>query len=178
MSDDAELLSGATILRRLREVAELIDDDAQHTIVLVGGSLLAVRGLRDSTRDADSVESLSPVVLTAARAVAARHDMASTWLNDRAAMFRPAGLHADECTPVLETSRLLVLEPPLRYVFAMKLFAARATDVADLRRLWPHAGFRTAADAITFYEACYPIAEPDRYLADFLTEHVMNEDPD
>ncbi len=49
------------ILSYLHEVAtELDPTGVQHVIVVVGGALLAVRGLRDSTMDIDSVRRIEP----------------------------------------------------------------------------------------------------------------------
>lgn len=52
-------LSRAAILAHLREVADtLADTGPQHTVIVVGGSLLALHGLRQATVDVDSVKRI------------------------------------------------------------------------------------------------------------------------
>jgi hypothetical protein len=140
---------------------------------MVGGSFLALHDLRDATRDIDSIRRLDPQLLTTAAVVAARHDLDPHWLNDNAAMFAPAGLQEDMCTPVIDTPNLLVLEPPARYVFVMKLHSTRMVDSADLPPLWNLTGFEGPEEAVAFMEACYPHAERDPYLVRYLREHVL-----
>jgi hypothetical protein len=167
------LLNSETILAYLRELAEVLPPGKQHRIVMVGGAFLALHHLRAATRDVDSITRLDAEILESASGVAARHGLEPHWLNDNAAMFAPQGLHQDKCTPVIDSPRLLVLEPPARYVFAMKLFSMRAADTADLPPLWPLTGFGTAVEAVAFMEACYPHQEPDPHLADYLRMHVI-----
>jgi hypothetical protein len=82
-----DLLDASTIRRYLDEVAdELVGD--QHVLVLVGGALLAIRGIREATRDVDSGLRLEVDVVAAVARVAARHDLAPKWLNDSAAVTR------------------------------------------------------------------------------------------
>ena len=50
----------------------------------------------------------------------------------------------------------------------MKLNAARATDTADLRAIWPLCTFESPEAAVeAFYEA-YPLEGRDEYYADFV----------
>lgn len=169
------LLDRKTILAYLQELATALASGEQHRIVMVGGSFLALHDLREATHDIDSIKRLDPELRAAAAAVAARHDLNPHWLNDNASLFAPQGLHEDMCTPVIDRPRLLVLEPPARYVFAMKLFSTRVADTADLQPLWALTGFESAEQAVTFMESCYPHAEPDPYLAAFLREHVVSQ---
>ena len=53
-------LDAAHIKQYLTEVAETLDDDQQHTLIIVGGALLAWHGLRDATHDVDSVDDSTP----------------------------------------------------------------------------------------------------------------------
>jgi hypothetical protein len=165
-------LRGADIRRLLLEVAELLPPGARHSLVIAGGSLLALHELRDATRDVDSIRRLDREVLSAAAAVARRHDLPQSWLNDRAAPFWPQGLTVDVCTPLLEHERLLVLEPPFEFVFVMKLEASRAADKADMRALWPLCSFADAEEAAALWESAYPYRERDPYLAAFIRELV------
>lgn len=64
MSDQS--LDAAAIEQYLGEVAEeLPGDGPQRTVILVGGALLAWRGLRDATRDVDSGQRLDAEVAAA-----------------------------------------------------------------------------------------------------------------
>lgn len=162
-------LDGADIRAYLREVAsELTDAGPQQTLIIVGGSLLALQGLRATTADVDCVRRLDDELRTAVRVVAERHGLAPTWLNDRSAVFAPATLRENECQLILQSGRLRVLGAPLSQVFLMKLYAARARDYDDLVALWPRAGFTTPeAAAVTFREA-FPHAPDDLYLSEFV----------
>ncbi len=158
----------------LAEVAALLPDGSTHEFVMAGGSLLALHGLRNATRDVDSIQELSPEVRDAAAAVAVAHGLVRTWLNDRAAMFWPSGLTEQMCEAVITHPRLRVLAPPLRYIFAMKLEAlgARDRDLADLRALWPLCDFADPAEAAELWHSCYPHQDPDPYLEAYIRDHI------
>ena len=67
------LLDASAIMRFLDELAgELPSEGAQHLVVMVGGALLAWRGLREATRDVDSGIRLDADILTASRRIARR----------------------------------------------------------------------------------------------------------
>jgi hypothetical protein len=66
----AYLFSGDRIRELLGEVAEQLGPEApQETVIVVGGSLLAWRGLRASTQDVDSSRRISDEVRLAVRVV-------------------------------------------------------------------------------------------------------------
>jgi hypothetical protein len=84
-------LDGSQILRYLTQVADRLGPvGEQHTIIVVGGSLLALRDLRATTLDVDSVRKLSSELAQAVAAVGADNGLGPTWLNDNASMFTPA----------------------------------------------------------------------------------------
>ena len=83
-----------------------------------------------------------------------------------------SGFDLADATVVRDHPRLLVLGLSLDQVFVMKLFAGRAVDTDDLRQLWPHTSFGTAAAAVTAFEAAYPHEDPDPNLADWLDSVV------
>lgn len=66
-------------------------------MVLVDGSLLAWHGLRDSTRDVDSLRPLGAELAHVADEVGAAHGLAAGWLNARAAAFLPLTMHVEDC---------------------------------------------------------------------------------
>ena len=137
----------------------------QHVVVVAGGSLLAWHGLRESTRDVDSLRRLDPELVSAADEVGAAHGLAAGWLNAHAAGFAPATLDLDACGVLLERPRLRVLGAPLEQVFLMKLYSARDRDLDDLRALWPHTGFASAEDAVEQFWQAYPHAPDDPSLS-------------
>ena len=166
---DAQPLSGDRIKQLMSEVAtQLAPSGAQHVIILVGGSLLAWHGLRDSTHDVDSTHRFDQELATAIAAVAETNSLAPTWLNAGAAAFTPATLRTDECHRLLETPRLLVLGAPFQQLFVMKLARSQPNDLADMVVLFPHTGFDTAAEIVNLFADAYPHEEPDPGLADLV----------
>ncbi|MGH8938235.1 MAG: hypothetical protein ACRDV2_02680 [Actinomycetes bacterium] len=139
-------------------------------MVLAGGALLAWAGLRNTTADVDTVERIDEQLQAAVRRVAERHDLSTTWLNDRAAGFVPATLSEHECQRLWEHPRLLVLGAPWRDVFLMKLLASRDRDWDDLVELWPLSGFTDPHEVVSEYYRAYPHEEVDPYLV----RHVRN----
>ncbi|MFM8827385.1 MAG: hypothetical protein ACKOFT_09950 [Actinomycetota bacterium] len=64
------------ILRLLDDLAaELGDSPEAHTVVIAGGAMLALLGLRNSTVDVDSVVPLPQEVRLAAKQVALAHGL-------------------------------------------------------------------------------------------------------
>ena len=105
-------LDGEHILRCLSDVADRLGPAGpEHTIIVVGGSLLALRDLRQSTLDVDSVRRLDTELADAIAAVASDHGLAPRWLNDKALMFKPSTLREADCRVELHQGRLLVLGP-------------------------------------------------------------------
>lgn len=147
-------------------------------LVVAGGSLLAWHGLRDSTRDVDSLRPLDRELAQAAVEVGAAHGLAADWLNAHAAGFAPLTLELTECSLQIDRPRLRVLGAPLDQVFLMKLYAARDRDIDDLRALWPHTGFTSAQQAVEQFWAAYPHAPDDPYLDNFISEIAGLGGPD
>jgi len=71
------MFTGERIRLLVGEVAELLDPGRpQATVIIVGGSLLAWRGLRLATEDVDSSVRIDADVKAAVRIVAERHQLA------------------------------------------------------------------------------------------------------
>lgn len=173
MAEPVGLLDAESIRAYLLEVADVLGDDGPPCLLVIGGgSLLALHDLRASTWDIDSITKLDEPLREAASIVAARHGLSPHWLNDRAAMFWPAGLNEAMCSTVLQHRRLLVLEPPLRFIFVMKLEANRIADQVDMRKLWPQTGFANPQEAADLWHAAYPHHDPDPYLADYVAQLI------
>jgi len=106
------VLSKTEILTHIGEVAdELATCGVASTLVVVGGSYMALHDLRESTADVDSLTRLTGELQAAVRAVADRHGLRIDWLNDKAAMFAPTGLRVDDCELLYEHAHLTVLGP-------------------------------------------------------------------
>jgi len=171
MSDG--ILDGDRIRAHLAEVAAALPAGRPpHRLILVGGSLLAWHGLRDSTRDVDSVVALGATLRKAVKTVAARHGLAPGWLNDHARPFAPQTLREQDCDLLADLPALRVLGAPLDQAFLMKLHATRArtSDVEDMVVLWPRTGFASAAQAVALYYEAYPLAEEDPFLAAYVAD--------
>jgi hypothetical protein len=71
---------------------------------------------------------------------------------------------------LLDRAPMLVLGAPLRQVFVMKRFAARARtrDYDDLVAMWPRCGFHSAGQAVELYRAAYPHEAEDPYLVEYV----------
>lgn len=156
------------ILALLRELAGELPDGTRHVVVVAGGALMALHGLRESTHDVDAARALGAALRAAAARVAERHDLPVDWLNDTASAFVPHTLDLAACEVLLDTATLRVLGVPLQDLFVMKVHAARARDVADLATLWSARPFTSPGEAAAYYRAAYPHEALDPHLEDFL----------
>jgi hypothetical protein len=145
---------------------------AEHTVdvIIAGGSFMALRQLRETTEDVDSVRRLAPRVRDAVARVAATRDLAPDWLNDHAVAFAPHGLKATDI--VFESATLAVRLPRHDDIFLMKLAAAREQDRIDLIALWPFCSFGSAAAAVTAFHERIPMADDDPYLVEYVSEII------
>lgn len=164
------LFSRDDIISNLRAVAEILatGQHPQTRLIVVGGSYLAFHGLREATRDIDTITSLDQPVRDAIHEVATAHGLAPHWLNAHARPWTPTGLREEDCHVLLEHPYLLVLGPPPDQVFLMKLSASRAPDLADMVALWPLCSFTDASDVVDKFYAAYPNEEPDPFMADYV----------
>ena len=165
------VLGKAEILTHIAEIAdELAARDLSCSLVVVGGSYMALQDLRESTADVDSVTVLTAELKDIVRQVGERHGLRATWLNDSAAIFAPAGLELEACERLYEHSHLTILGPPPDEVFLMKLLAGRAPDHDDMVALWPRCGFSDAQAAVDAYYLAYPFEERDPHLAAYVQQ--------
>jgi hypothetical protein len=162
------LLDAVDIKHLLHEVADELGEGPRRTIILVGGAALAISGLRQATRDVDSVARLDPALAAAVARVAERHELGANWLNDSAAPFLPITFDEAECSTIIDRPLLLVLGAPMNQIFLMKLYASRSVDVDDLEAMWPHCSFRSPEKAAASFHEAYPHLEFDPYLADHI----------
>lgn len=171
MSTSEPIRLRADLEQLFEELAEeLGSSGATVDVVMVGGGWLLWHAARAATRDVDSARRLAPDVPAAVRAVAARHDLADDWLNDRAAGFWPTDASMDDCAVEYERGRLIVRTPSPEIVFVMKLYRALPQDYEDLVSLWPRCSFESAAAAATAFRAAFPHAPHDEHLAGYVDD--------
>lgn len=171
MPDVAQPLNGQQIKSFLLEVAdELPLGGSQHTVIIVGGALLAWNGLRDSTRDVDSLLRMDHDLRTAVAAVASRHDLVPRWLNDSAAAFRPATFREADCVDLLDHPRLRILGAPMDQLFLMKLYRVDAQDFEDMVRIWPMCSFTSGHEVAHRFREAYPHAPEDEFLPSLIED--------
>ena len=164
-------LSGSEISALVAQVADrLAPEGPQHTLIIVGGSLLAWYGLRESTLDVDSIEYLDVELHQAVASVAAEHDLDVEWLNAKAAQFKPQTFKLEECDVLFTHPRLLVFGASLRQVFVMKLARADAPDLADMAKIWSRTGFTNSNEVVDTYYEAYPHEDIDPYLGTLVVQ--------
>jgi hypothetical protein len=162
------LLNRDAILVYLAEVAAELPEGFHETVVVVGGSMLAVVGLRQATKDVDTARRHSQALAGAAARVAERHDLAPDWLNSSASAWAPDdGVVAlTDGPPVLDLPTLRVHVATADTVFVMKVHAGRPQDYPDIVALWPLCSFDSyAAAAYACNQAYTHLSEPDEHLA-------------
>jgi hypothetical protein len=168
------VLDREEIVDSLAEVAALLaawlPDRAPTVLIVVGGSYMALRGLRHATADVDTVTRLQVTVRDAVNVVARRRHLRPNWLNDYAQPFTPVGLRLDMCDVLLDLPSLRVLGPPPDCIFLMKLYAGRAPDFDDMVTLWPLCTFASASEAAERFVAAYPQAPPEPDLIPYIAE--------
>jgi hypothetical protein len=169
------VFDGEETLDALRALADLLQNlgAAHQEIIIVGGSYLAIKNLRQATRDVDSVTRVEFATKRAIAEIGQSRGYEADWLNDAAASFYPIGLTVDHCTVLLEHPSLTVLGPSADWIFLMKLDAARAIDLPDLQKLWAHTGFLNAFEVVERFKEAYPMSPTDPYLITYVEEIIQ-----
>lgn len=138
-------------------------------LTVVGGSYMALHGLRESTMDVDTITQLSDTVRRAVADVARDFDLDPAWLNDRALAFRPH-IEAQVGAVLFEHPHLVVDGPTADFMFLMKLDRGEQRDRSDLIALWPRTSFGTPEAAALAHISAYPHLPEDEHLADYIAE--------
>ena len=172
------MIDRTTAVAALRELsAELERRGVMGEIDIVGGTamMLAFRA-REATKDVDGVFEPVQAIREAARAVAARLDLPSDWLNDAAKGFLSAN---GEFLPIpsLDLPNLRVLAPTPEYMLAMKVLAARAgtgADRGDIEFLIRLLALRSASEVMAIAQKYY---DPSRLLprSYYLVDEIMEQ---
>jgi hypothetical protein len=151
------MLSRADIVRLLGELAdELQARGVQGDLFVVGGAAMALAySRRRATRDLDAVFEPKQVIYEVARQVGERHGLPGDWLNDGVKGFLP-GPDAN-ATVLFDRPGLAVRVASPRYLFAMKMLAARVErDADDIEALYRLSGFGSVEEALDHVQSLYP----------------------
>lgn len=171
MVDEGIPLDDSAIRSFLNDVAqELGDLGPEHSIVIVGGALLALRELRESTIYIDSITHLGNELNAAIASVAKRHGLPRNWLNDSARGFTPATFELSACEVIFQSQRLRVLAAPMKQIFVMKLYRSDAQDFEDMAAIWSQCSFDSPSQAVDLFYEAYPHAPDDEYLEAFVQQ--------
>jgi hypothetical protein len=173
-SNSHNRLTAASILKTLTEISEKLRADTHERIViLVGGSALALNGLRETTEDIDSISHFDEELSQAIHDVGASFGLSRNWFNNRSRAFAPEFLNQDKCAVVVDFPGLQVLSLSLEDIFVMKINAARDRDIADLITMWPHVSFESSTEVVKAFRRAYPNAEHDEFLQDWVDEIIQ-----
>jgi hypothetical protein len=172
--DHDEILAALNDLAGALTEEDFAQPGASVDLIVVGGAYLALRELRVSTDDIDTVTRLGKELTQVIEEVAGRHGLARDWLNDHAAPYKPDGLTIEQCELVFDRKPLRVYLPPEATIFLMKLAAARndptEQDRSDMIALWPRCGFQSPAEAVQRFFDAYPVEVEDPYLEKYVAE--------
>jgi hypothetical protein len=166
-----DLFNSEIILKLLQAVNEQLEElcAEKQEIVIVGGSSLALMGLRESTRDIDLVTEIDDSLLAAIIQVANAFQISENWMNNSARFFAPRNTSLDHCAIFLDLSKLRIHFLHTDDLFVMKLYASRGPiDFLDLVLLWPLCTFAEAKSAVNHYWDLYEGAYPDEFLEEYV----------
>lgn len=153
-----EPLTADDIRAALLELAErLAARSARGRLYVAGGAAMALAGDADKlTRDIDAaILEGHGAVIEAVREIALLRRWPSTWLNEQATSYMPAV--ADRHGQVVfDHPALKVIVASREHMLAMKIRAARRTDVADTRRLLGLTGLSRVEDVVTLVRSVFP----------------------
>src|SRR5688572_25022122 len=124
-------------------------------VSLFGGAVMCLAfKARPATKDVDAIFEPVREIRNAANRIAERHDLNIGWLNMAVKMF----VVEHERSVLLDLSNLKVFIPEGRYLFAMKVLAARAdtSDLDDIRFLSDRLGIKTIEQAVEIVQNYYP----------------------
>ena len=151
------MLSRDDIVMVLGELADDLEAQGIHgDLFLVGGAAMALAySTRRATRDLDAVFEPKQAVYDAAGRVGDRHGLPHDWLNDGVNGFLPGP--DPDATVLFDRPGLAVRVASPRYLFAMKVLAARVErDADDLRVLFELCGFTSVEEALDQVQSIYP----------------------
>ena len=151
-------LTATEIRAALGELAaRLARRRAQGRLYVAGGAAMALAYDSDKlTRDIDAaVVEGHGMVMEAVREIARSRQWPTTWLNEQATPYLPT-VPDRRGRVVFDHPALKVVVASPEHMLAMKVRAARSSDVADTRRLLRHTGLSTASEIENLVESAFP----------------------
>jgi hypothetical protein len=166
------LLTRRQLQDALERLAQHLHRRGVHAEIYLfgGGAMVLAHNARDATMDLDTaIRQQHGPVIAEARRVAAELGLTSWWLNEQATSYLPAGRDLD-ARAVLDRPGLTVIAASPRHLLAMKVRAARQSDISDiivLARLVGASSADQAAHIATEVFGDEPLSERSRaVLAD------------
>ena len=171
-----DVLTGDRLRRLFDELdAELGGDGPRIEVVICGGAALALRWNDRATHDVDALNEFPARLTSAIATVAARNGLRPDWLNYAASTFRPEGLQTE---PVYEGDRISFAAATRKYLLAMKAYAARPGDIADIEMLMNEQNMDSSELLPLVIEAYGPDKAQDRENAIALVVEAINQRQD
>lgn len=152
------LLDQSALRALLLELAErLARRGVRANVYVIGGAAMAMQyDERRATRDIDAVVlSGHGPLIEEVRSMALLHDLPTTWLNEQAASYVARVADADSSI-VFDHPNLSVAAASAEHLLAMKMLAARASDVPDLRLLLSVLGITSMAEVESTLATVFP----------------------
>lgn len=147
-----QLLTGDRLRHLFAEVDAEIDlEGSPVEVIICGGAALALRWDERATYDIDALGKFPRSLAGAINKVGSRHGLRPDWFNDAASVFRPEALQTES---VYEGQRLHVQAATRPYLLAMKVYAARMSDVGDIERLVGELGM-TSSELLPLVREAY-----------------------
>lgn len=151
-------LDRETLHRLFDELAdELARVRTRAHVYIVGGAAMMMAYQRDrATHDVDArIDDGHAAVLAAVEAIARRHGLPTTWLNEQATAYLPST--PDHRAPVVyDSPHLVITGASAEHLLAMKLEAARRTDQADIVALLRALAIRDTDTAVAIHAGLFP----------------------
>lgn len=173
-------LSGRELAGALRELAEDLRSQAVKAhLYIVGGAAMALSfdtALSTCDLDALIVRNREPV-LEAARRLAARRGWPAGWLNEQAARLMPT-VPDPNCITLLDAENLTVTGASPEFLLAMKMRAARQSDLADIAVLLELLRIQDFEHALAVHDAVFPeqpLADVERFGLDRIIADLLAE---
>ena len=171
-----EPLTQVEIRAALDELAERLSARrAQGRLYVADGAAMALAYDSDKlTRDIDAaIIEGHGAVIEAAREIALSRQWPTTWLNEQATPYMPT-VPDRRGLVVFDHPALKVVVASREHMLAMKVRAARSSDVADTRRLLQETGLSGADEVEALVESVFPGeclgGRQRRWLEDLLTD--------
>ena len=174
-----EPLTRGEIRAALGELAEmLMRRRAQGRIYIAGGAAMAFAYDSDKlTRDIDAaIVEGHGAVIEAVSEIARSRGWPSRWLNEQATPYMPT-VPDRHGRAVFDHPALKVVAASPEHMLAMKVRAARSSDVADARRLLDETGISRVEDVEALVQSVFPeehLGERQRrWLEDVLEDDLL-----